>query len=225
MPASISSQLLPLAMTLVEGKACVAGLDGQGRWIRPVPVTTEMIVSSAPPFVYDYWARVRLFERPVGGQDEDRVLEEVGGNPEPLTPSARREILESACVATVEEGFAGSRSAGLVVCEVLSLIARRHTGGRRYLRIGFRDASGAEHDWVCPEFTLNRIWREKEAGGDGGWLDRSVRDLAGRRTAVAVGLGDRNDRFPGRYRGRHPLCVGLHMLDLDAESLRGLLRR
>lgn len=217
------NELLPLAITQFGENVCVAGTDLLHRWTRPAPITPAQIASDNPDFLYDHLTLLTLGARPDDGQAEDRSLLRVVARPTPVDPQRRLEAIRAVCAEDVATALADEHSIGLVRASVLQLVARRHTGGRHFLHIEFRDAGGAKHDWVCPELGLNRLW----GGGDGEAsmirLERAVKKLADFEITLAVALGDRNDRFPGQYRGRHPLCVGLHAIETPTKELHELL--
>ncbi|MCG0287988.1 hypothetical protein [Streptomyces sp. PSAA01] len=198
----MTGTLLPLAVTLdAGGGACVAGLDLDGRWIRPEPVTAEQVGPEGP---YAFFHPVRIGLGPSTEPDarpEDRA---VIAPPRPagpaLDPAMRERLLKDTADATVEKAFAGERSAGLVPADVRRVYGRRATGGRSFLRLEFTDASGAEHDWIVRDARLVRAFPAP--------LEGPLPDLAGP-CFLSIGLTKPNGRFPGRFRGCHPLVVGV----------------
>ncbi|MFD7424404.1 hypothetical protein ACFV6M_28730 [Streptomyces californicus] len=81
---------------------------------------------------------------------------------------------------------------------------QRSTGGRTFLRLEFTDNTGERFDWIVRDVRL---------------LDAGPGEIAlpvGPEAPLlyaAVGLTHPNHRFPGRFRGCHPLVVGLHPAD------------
>ncbi|MEU8588291.1 hypothetical protein AB0C59_15025 [Streptomyces sp. NPDC048664] len=198
----MTETFLPLAVTLdTDGGACVAGLDADGRWIRPEPVTADEVGPEGP---YAFFRPVRLGLGPSTEPDarpEDRA---VRTPPRPageaLGAAARARLLRDSADAGVEAAFAGERSAGLVAVQVRRLYGRPSTGGRSFLRMEFTDASGAEHDWIVRDRRLVRRFPAPHQD--------PPPDLAGP-CFLSIGLTKPNGRFPGRFRGCHPLVVGV----------------
>ena len=211
-------------MTIFGTDACVAGVGDQGKWVRPVPIRPEQVEGMDPDFRYDRYTDVELGPAPSGGQAEDRTLLKISKTTRSIHPKMRLQLLDESMDPSVAAALSPGRSLGLVSARNCRLEARRHTGGRKYLRICFMDAAGETYDWICAELTLNRNWRKAMREDESGWLDRVGRVLSDLDLVHAVALGDRNDRFPGRYDGRHPLCVGIHARDLAGDALDALLR-
>ncbi|MFF8960030.1 hypothetical protein [Streptomyces sp. NPDC014894] len=229
------SELVPLAVTLdTDGGACVAGVTPERRWIRPEPVTAAQVTGGDP--VYAMHRPVLLaLGAPTGprARPEDRS---VHGAPRParppLAPAERTGLLADVADPDIATAFAGGRSAGLVAVRPLRYHRRRATGGRTFLRLEFTDASGELFDWIVRDVRLlgdgdDGPIRVTPDPGDPGGGDPAAALPAGTGAPLlyaAVGLTHPNDRFPGRFRGCHPLVVGLHPADgspLTATSLEG----
>ncbi|WP_030241107.1 hypothetical protein [Streptomyces sp. NRRL S-350] len=199
----MTDTLVPLAVTLdADGGACVAGLDADGRWIRPEPVTAGEVGPDGP---YAFFRPVRIGLGPSTEADarpEDRtVLEAPRPAGQALDAAARERLLNETADATVAEAFAGERSAGLVLATVRRIYGRRSTGGRSFLRVEFTDASGAEYDWIVRDWRLVRRFPAPVEGPLPGSAGPCF---------LSIGLTKPNGRFPGRFRGCHPLVVGVH---------------
>lgn len=201
------AEFVPLAVTLdTEGGACVAGVTAEGRWLRPEPVTAAQVAGTDPGYVMH--RPVRLVLGPAtgdGARPEDRAA---GGAPRragpPAGPAGRAALLAAVADPDVATAFAGGRSAGLVAVRPLGFRHQRSTGGRTFLRMEFTDSTGEHFDWIVRDLRL---------------LDAGPGEVAlptGPEAPVlyaAVGLTHPNHRFPGRFRGCHPLVVGLHPAD------------
>jgi hypothetical protein len=207
--------LVPLAVTLAEGgDACVAGLTADGAWLRPEPVTAGQ-VSGADP-AYAFFRSVSLVLAPSAEPDarsEDRAVVSGPWPGVPLVGSARSELLRKHADADVEEAFRGERSTGLVAARPTRLRHRRATGGRTFLRLTFTDASGTGYDWIVRDV---RLLHDPAFAAGVADPDDVAPALAGPHAPplyLAVGLTKPNGRFPGRFRGCHPLVVGVHPAD------------
>lgn len=201
------TEFVPLAVTLDgAGGACVAGVTAEGRWLRPEPVTAAQVAGPDP--VYAVHHPVRLPLGPAtgdGARPEDRAA---GGAPRragpPAEPARRAALLAAVADPDVATAFAGGRSAGLVAVRPLGYRHQRSTGGRTFLRLEFTDNTGERFDWIVRDVRL---------------LDAGPGEIAlpaGPEAPLlyaAVGLTHPNHRFPGRFRGCHPLVVGLHPAD------------
>jgi hypothetical protein len=213
--------LLPLAITLEDEKwACVAGIDAERKWLRPSPIPSAWGRDPTGPFRYRAWTRVSLSRHPTSARPEDRAI-----NGAPLADARieehhYRDLLLTATDPNVEAAFAGERSAGLVRANIEDIYARRHTRGRTFLRLIFHDGIGNRFDWIVPEVATNRALAphiydgavdRKQAQA---WLD----GVNCGEVFLAVGLTLPNDHMPGRFRGCHPLVVGVHRLPSPAES-------
>ncbi len=201
------TEFVPLAVTLDgAGGACVAGVTAEGRWLRPEPVTAAQVAGPDP--VYAVHHPVRLPLGPAtgdGARPEDRAA---AGAPRragpPAEPARRAALLAAVADPDVATAFAGGRSAGLVAVRPLGYRHQRSTGGRTFLRLEFTDNTGERFDWIVRDVRL---------------LDAGPGEIAlpaGPEAPLlyaAVGLTHPNHRFPGRFRGCHPLVVGLHPAD------------
>lgn len=214
-------RLLPLAITRVdEEEACVGAVTATGEWVRPEPVhTAEVADPATAPFRYWHWTRARLAPPVVADpRPEDRALAGPPRLDERSTVPAgeRPALLGKHCDASVEAVFEGARrSLALVRAEIEDLYVRRATGGRTFLRCGFRDPTGAAYDWIVPDIGFGAlVWPHVTRQR----IDPPVRArLLGALTRsevyLTLGLTRPNNRFPGRFGGCHPLVVGVHSTD------------
>lgn len=215
-------KILPLAITVGNDEVCVAGVSEDLTWIRPMTPTLEEISGDRPVFAYDQWSLLILKGRPSNARVEDwsyaSAREDGLVNAEDRCALFTRASRE--CVAAA---FEDERTAGLIEARVIEIYLRQHTGGRQYLRIRFEDRAGERYDWVCPERRLTRLLRPP--GADDINTERKARlnRLFEDKTWLAIGLGDKNDRFPGIFDGRHPLCTGLHFEAYAAREVHDLL--
>lgn len=149
---------------------------------------------------------------PTSDRPEDRLII---GNPvlENLVgPIVYHKLLAAIADPDVCTAFAGIRSVGLIRARVEDIYARRHTGGRTFLRVIFKDSANERFDWIIAELAT------AEALGhvrDTATLDHSRAELWLDQTAasevfLAIGLTLPNRAFPGRFGGCHPLVVGVH---------------
>ncbi|MEU6021895.1 hypothetical protein [Micromonospora sp. NPDC047134] len=210
-------ELVPLAVTLAEGEgACVAGLTDDGSWLRPEPVTAAQVTGEDP--VYDFF-RVVTLDLGAGTEPDARPEDRaVLADPRPgaFVPQARRAaLLRRYTDATVEEAFGGERSAGLVEVRPLRLHHRRATGGRTFLRLTFVDACDTEYDWIVRDV---RMLRDFATAADPDDVAPALAGPDAPALFLAVGLTKPNGRFPGRFRGCHPLVVGVHPADGSAPT-------
>jgi len=163
-----------------------------------------------PTYRYDRRVPLSLGPAPADARPEDRCLIACHQPAVPVGLEERRQILARMAAESADAVFSEGRTAGCIPAEVEAVYARRHTGGRSYVRMRFRDPTGEVFDWVVPEVRLT------DAVAAAGGLDMTAAAAERLRAAfdgeayLVIGLGDRNDRMPGRYDGRHPLVVGAH---------------
>lgn len=202
---------LPLAITQSEDGSCVAGLGDDGKWYRPEPISLEQVSGETAAFSYDHWRLLRLGPKETSAPPENRALVAFDpALPRPARAKQRLDMLAQMASPSVYSAFADGQSLGCIRATVHDIYFRRHTGGRRFLRIVFSDPAGERFDWVLPELAMNQRWAAE--GGLDVPDDRRDRLLTsmGTDAYLTLALGDKNDRFPGKYDGRHPLVVGVH---------------
>lgn len=208
--------ILPLAITRFgDGNGCVGGLADNGTWIRPLPMTEELLTGPQKPFSYKNFTRVRLAPRRDGQRIEDRDMVSFPSLGSEVSEEDRARILARNSDENVEAVFeATDRTLGIVEVQIENVSIRRFTGRRKILRCTFLDTKGERYDWMVPEIRLNYYvanygddtLRNQRAMQISDWLQRIELIYA------VIGLTTPNERFPGRYRGCHPLIVGLHTL-------------
>ncbi|MCP4656370.1 MAG: hypothetical protein GY856_13235 [bacterium] len=212
-----SIRFLPLAITRVDERfGCIGAITAEGGWVRPEPTYLTDIEADDSPYRYFHWATAPMGPSEADGpRPEDRTLLD---RPclESSTPEDEREtLLVRHLDPSVETAFSGERSLGLVEVELRRFYVKRSTGGRSFIRAEFVDPAGEVYDWIVPDVAFGSVvWpyveahqlnptREEE-------IARVFREV--RRIFFTVGLTKPNDRFPGRFRGCHPLVVGVHTI-------------
>ena len=219
-------RFLPLAITRVDDRfGCVGAVrDHAEGWIRPEPTYLRDLEAADSVYTYDRWTVATV--GPSSAQDarpEDRdvcLTAEAPCAAEVLPKAERPVFLESNLDPDVNTAFAGERSLGLVRVELHRFYVRRSTGGRHFLRAEFTDRSSQDYDWIIPDLAFGaRVWPHVVAGQLDSEFETRLRDaFAHLEIYFALGLTKPNDRFPGRFRGCHPLVVGIHTVP-DYRSL------
>lgn len=209
------TRFLPLAITRSDSQSgCVGAISDAGRWVRPQPIAAAQVAGPHACFEYDVWHEAAL----VPAQDHDRRPEDhdlastQAQKRDALSSAARIELLRRVCDADVAAALSGERSLGLVRARVQQVCVRRATGGRSFLRIAFEDRAAQAYDWIVPEVRFADLAAPHIHGDalDVAWAGRLVDVLCSVETYLTVGLTKPNQRFPGKFRGCHPLVVGVH---------------
>lgn len=208
--------LLPMAVTQAsDSHACVGALTADGQWVRPEPITLDQVRDrTTSRWRYGRWTRVTLGPARVAEpRPEDRALHDDPRPAERWTAGQCREWTSSFVDGSVHEALAGERTLGMVYVELHRVYAKQATGGRVFLRFVFNDRTGEIFDWIVPDIdTAEPLLATTENGT----LPTAVaqRALASLREhgplLLTLGLTRPNNRFPGRFRGCHPLVVGVH---------------
>lgn len=210
-----TTRFLPLAITRSGlDHACVGAISDAGRWVRPQPIALTQVSGPHASFAYEVWHEAAL----VPAQAHDRRPEDhdlVSANiqqHDTLSRDARLALLRRVCDADVSAAISGERSLGLVRARVQQVCVRRATGGRRFLRMAFEDQARESYDWIVPELRFADAAAPHFHGDDldSAWAGRLVDVLCSVETYLTVGLTKPNHRFPGKFRGCHPLVVGVH---------------
>jgi len=208
-------RMLPLAITAEDAiTGCIAGIDSLGNWIRPQPIPLAFARDPQGPFRYGRWTQITVRPEETAPRPEDMALV---CDPEPgpaLPPDELAALIRTHSSATVDDGFADRRSAAIIPASIDNLLARRHTRGRVFLRLVFRDASGERFEWILPEVaTVARFADARQ--GDGlnaarvsAWLE----ELDGADVHLAIGLTLASRTADDRFKGCQPLVVGVHAL-------------
>jgi hypothetical protein len=212
-------KFLPLAITRAENdEACIGAITPHREWIRPEPVLAADLDAPASPYRYSTWLEANLGPSTApDARPEDRDLDRAAGFPR---ESDRAEgdrwlaLLEASRDATARDAFAGERSLGLIEAGVTDIYAKPSTRGRIFLRLRFSDASGESFDWVTPEVAINGALRPMFQNGvfPTQAANSFVSALRESRVFLTLGLTKPNNRFPGQFRGCHPLVVGIHAI-------------
>jgi hypothetical protein len=207
--------LLPFAITRAdETSGCVGALTQDGTWIRPQPVSAHQVDGDGRTYQYGQWLDVCV--RPSVHEDarpEDHDLDEdIRATGEFLSGDERLAILRTKSGPSVAAELEGQRSLGLIRVQARRLHLKPATGGKRFLRLEFADATSESFDWIVPEVALGKLAWPRVHGDtlDPGWADEVVSFWQGAETYLTIGLTKPNHRFPGRFRGCHPLVVGIH---------------
>ncbi len=219
-------RFVPLAITRSGGgEACVGAVGEDGVWIRPEPIPIDEALGDDSPYRYFRWTAADLGpSRVADPRPEDRDLRRDALRPHvvpDMPPLDRAEYLGRLADDSVETALSGDRSLGLVRARVQRLYAKASIGDRVFLRAEFSDEAGVTFDWIIPEIAFCR-----EAGRflRGTTLDPTFQSLVLTLfervpTFFTIGLTKPNHRFPGRFRGCHPLVVGIHTVPDYRESL------
>jgi hypothetical protein len=210
-------RFLPLAITRADaGSGCVGAVTADGAWIRPQPVGESEVEGPARRYHYGAWheAVVSPADDP-GARPEDHTLSGPVGPPRWIEDErVLHQLLRSRPDADVASALGGERSLGLVRARVSALYLKASLARKWFLRLVFTDASGASHDWIVPEVALGALARPHRGAEalDRGWAAAVVGYWQEVETFLTLGLTRPNHRFPGRFRGCHPLVVGIHTI-------------
>jgi hypothetical protein len=202
--------------------ACVGALTMDWQWVRPEPVTLDDVSGTTSAWRYGHWTRVELGPPTVDDpRPEDRALRggaELAGQ---WTAARCREFADSRVDATVEAALSGYRSLGMVHARLHRVYAKRATRGRLFIRFVFSDVTGEEFDWIVPDVACSvpllsqaRDGQLPAATADG------IRDALQEHgpLLLTLGLTRPNNRLPGKFRGCHPLVVGVHPVPAAATA-------
>ena len=206
-PSTEIHQLLPLAITKSDEEyGCVGGLSLTGEWIRPIPIKVKSLIESNSPFQYRQRTNIVVNNEKIYDtiRPEDRKLISIDNNKHPITHNQMIEIIGNHLDNDVDEAFSHNRSLGLIQATVHDIYLKPSTQKRIFIRMKFSDNKNNEYDWIVPEINLGKqIW-----GLDA--LETQIKFLRSHTTCLCLGLTLPNNRFPGLFRGCHPLVVGVH---------------
>jgi len=205
-------QILPFAITRISAdEGCVAGITPEGEWVRPKPIRSADIEGSDAPFVYKSWTEFSEGKLAISEHAEDIALTGTPRRTIRIDDDSFKKYLFDASSASVQAGFEGVRSAAVIRARILNVYVRRHLRGRLLLRIVFSDETGASFDFITPEIRFNDFVLPHRVNDE---LDPDfVSDTLSRfgaETFLSIGLTAPNGLFPDRFRGCHPLVVGIH---------------
>lgn len=211
-----ATYFVPLAITRSDPTyGCVAGLSVTGEWLRPEPIMAPELGTGS---VYQYRRFCRAHLGPSEAKDcrpEDRhmlaptmVASNMGAG---VTDIAWLKWYRDHCDADVQNCFMGERSVGLIETTPERVYAKRTTGQRVFARMVFRDATGETFDWIVPEIAFSSYVLERLSPDANAAEEAAIFDLLRQRKVIlCLGLTKPNNRFPGKFRGCHPLVVGVH---------------
>lgn len=218
-----ATKLTVLAVARPEqGQVCIAGIAGNGEWIRPQGVyEREMETGGMPlfknlsvsPVYLDAWRGMRP-------RKEDRFFVYSTGVEKELNETEKQAFLEQHVDTSVDDVFKRSgRSLGLIkprISHVYEEKARTKKDAKsyeHYLRFNFKDASGRLYrHWSCRCNAFYRAWNalKKEHRWTYGW--RMLRYLRKNETYLAIGLTHSDYGVRGLEYGAYPLIVGVHVV-------------
>lgn len=209
-------RLLPIAITQSSNsEGCVGALTTDGQWIRPQPILAEELTSQNAVFRYRYWTTVTI--KPLitdESRPEDCVLVNAPSRGIYLSEDEWFEHFTLHCDRNVTTAFEGGRSLGLVEVKVHDVYVRPHLGNRQFIRLCFTDPAKNLYDWIVPEISFGQIvWSYVENKAiKQSFSTKLLEILSQVQVFIAIGLTLPNNRFPGKFRGCHPLVVGLHTI-------------
>jgi hypothetical protein len=205
--------IFPLVITLdTDNTACVSGATPDRRWLRPEPVLFEEVSGATPLYQYFQPVTIELAaSRADDARPEDRhVVGAATHAGAPLSLDDQGELLVKMTDASVDQAFAGLRSVGVVHVEARRLYRQRSTGGKRFVRLAFTDTTGVEYDWIVRDVRFLAPFPDPAHPDDADWLEGFAARLKAEPFYMSIGLTKPTGRFPGQFRGCHPLVVGVH---------------
>jgi len=217
--------ILPLAITFSGREVCVAGITKDKKWIRPMTPNLDQIVGKKAFFQYDQWSTLQLGGRPTNARVEDWFFSNVSKVEPETYNEGRTTFFEDVISFDVETAFSDEKTTGLIRAQIEEIYWRNHTGGRKYLRIRFKDMSGDCFDWIFVEYRLSQILNSQEGNEISAEILIKMHQLFKKKTWLTIGLGDKNERFPGKFDGRHPLCTGIHFETISAKQVNDYFKR
>lgn len=216
----------PLAITGVDAASgCVGSITEHGEWLRPAVVARADVEGPTARYRYGAWYEADVEPlRDERARPEDHVL--VAG-PRPVAAVSADPLGLAPHAASVAAAFENGRSLGLVEVDVDDLYVGVSTGRRQFLRARFRDRTGECFDWIIPDLAFGALaWPHvQDEVLDRGWASAALHAMARVCMLFTVGLTHPNGRFPGRFRGCHPLVVGVHSRPDYIQLIGGSLGR
>ncbi len=196
-----------------EHEACVGALRPDGSWVRPETPTMAEIKAKNSAFGYFRWASAALGQSiGTNPRPEDHYMLHAPLGEEKLSDAAQLEFLRKHQDAGAEAAFAGERSLGLIRVNVQRVFYKRSTGGKTFLRAEFTDAAGETYDWIIAEVRFPEEIAPYLVDGqitpEFGEKLRNIFNSS--ETYFAISLTKPNNRFPGKFRGCHPVIFGIH---------------
>ncbi|HLJ27748.1 MAG TPA: hypothetical protein VKY85_13640 [Candidatus Angelobacter sp.] len=218
-------RFVPMGISKVSDvEACVGAIAEDGSWVRPETPTLAEVKASDSPFVYFQWANAELVESLARDpRPEDHHMVQRAQCEDWLAEEERFEFIRTHLDASAEDAFAGLRSLGLIQVAVRRFYMKQSTGGRVFLRVEFTDGRGDTYDWIISEVGFPEKIAPYLVNGD--ITPEFAKKLADIFQAAevyfAIALTKPNNRFPGKFRGCHPVVIGIHTMPDYAAQLRG----
>lgn len=205
-------------------EACVGAITQDGGWVRPETPTMDDIRAAGSPFAYFRWATADLgdsMEHDPRLEDHHMLHAPLAG--ETLSDSVRLQFLETHADSDVETGFSGERTLALVNVTVRRFYMKQSTRGRTFLRCEFADAKGDVYDWIVTEVKLPEMVAPHLNDGEiEAEFSRKLMEIFNSaKTFFVIALTKPNNRFPGKFRGGHPVVIGIHTVpDYSSQLLK-----
>ncbi|MGZ4828002.1 MAG: hypothetical protein ACXV5J_00085 [Candidatus Angelobacter sp.] len=212
--AAKAVRFVPLGISKVsELEACVGAIAEDGSWVRPEVPTLAEVKASDSPFMYFQWANAELSESLARDpRPEDHHMVRRAQPESSITDEERTALILAHLDASAEDAFAGLRSLGLIRVKVHRFYMKRSTGGRLFLRVEFTDGRGDTYDWIVSEVRFPEEIAPHLVNGE-------ISETFGQQLAdffrsadvyFTIALTKPNNRFPGKFRGCHPVVIGIH---------------
>ncbi len=218
-------RFVPMGISKVSDvEACVGAISEDGTWVRPEVPTLAEVKASDSPFVYFQWANAELGESLAQDpRPEDQHMVRRAERETPMAQGYRLEFIRTHLDPGAEEAFSGLRSLGLIKANVHRFYMKLSTAGRRFLRVEFTDAKGDTYDWIVSEVKFpEQITPYLQDGEISPEFAKRLADFfQSAEVYFTIALTKPNNRFPGKFRGCHPVVIGIHTApDYCAELLR-----
>jgi hypothetical protein len=196
-----------------EHEACVGALRPDGTWVRPETPALADVKAQNSAFAYFRWASAALgdsIENNPRPEDHHMLLAPFGE--EQLSDADKLDFLRSHQDPGAEAAFAGERSLGLIKVKVHRIFHKQSTGGRTFLRAEFSDVTGETYDWIISEVRFpEEIAPYLVEGAITPQLSEKLLGIFdSAETFFTLALTKPNNRFPGKFRGCHPVIIGIH---------------
>jgi hypothetical protein len=207
-------RFVPMGISKVSDvEACVGAISEDGSWVRPETPTLAEVKAGDSPFVYFQWANAELGESLAGdARPEDHHMVRRASREDWIEEQERLEFVRTHLDPSAEEAFSGLRSLGMIQVRVHKFYMKQSTAGRRFLRVEFTDAKGDTYDWIVSEVKFPEViapyLREGEITPEFG--QRLADFFQAAEVYFTIALTKPNNRFPGKFRGCHPVVIGIH---------------